>query len=125
MVAPALKAADELEKEGISTGVINCRFVKPLDKGIADVASVTGRILVVEENIRQGGLGGAVLELFNDLDLQNIHVSRMGLPDQFVEHGPLSLLRKNYGLDAEGILKEARKMFPPTIHAKVSQKNPA
>ena len=111
MVHPALEAAEDLEKEGISAGVMNCRFVKPLDEKIAEHAEAIGRVLVVEENIRQGGLGGAVLEMFNDLGLKNIRIKRIGLPDKFVEHGPSNILRGKYGLDSAGILKEAREMI--------------
>jgi len=108
MVHPSLNAAATLEKEGCSVGVVNCRFVKPLDKRLIDIAASTGRVLVVEENIRQGGLSSAILELFSDAGLRSIHVGRIGLPDKFVEHGPADLLREKYGLDASGISKEAR-----------------
>jgi len=111
MVLPALEAAENLEKEGISARVMNCRFVKPLDKKITEHAEAIGRVLVVEENIRQGGLGGAVLEMFNDLGLRNMQIKRIGLPDKFVEHGPSSILREKYGLDSAGILKEARELI--------------
>jgi len=109
-VYPALEAARALEGEGLSVGVVNCRFVKPLDPRLGEIAATTGRVLVVEENIRQGGLGGAVLELFNDLGITDVRIRRLGLPDQFVEHGPLSTLKEKYGLDASGILKEARDL---------------
>jgi 1-deoxy-D-xylulose-5-phosphate synthase len=110
MVIPSLEAALLLEKEGLATGVVNCRFVKPLDPALADDAKATGRVLIVEENIREGGLGSAVLELFNDRGLQNIAVRRMGLPDRFIEHGPMDLLRAKVGLDVSGIAKEARDL---------------
>ena len=110
MVAPSLEAALLLEKEGISTGVFNCRFVKPLDPALADEAKATGRVLIVEENIREGGLGSALLEFFSDRGLQGITVRRMGLPDRFIEHGPVDLLRAKVGLDAAGIAKEARDL---------------
>ncbi|MCF8127230.1 MAG: 1-deoxy-D-xylulose-5-phosphate synthase [Deltaproteobacteria bacterium] len=108
MVYPSLEAARALEADGISAGVMNCRFAKPMDKTIAAVAAPSGRLLVVEENVRMGGLGGGVLELFNDMSVRNIRVRRMGFPDLFVEQGPAGLLRKNLGLDVEGIVKEAR-----------------
>lgn len=111
MVYPSLNAAAALEKEGLSVGVVNCRFVKPLDKGLVGIVSSSGRVLVVEENIRQGGFGGAILELFNDLGLKNMSVKRMGLPDKFVEHGPQDFLRKKYGLDSAGIIREARDLL--------------
>lgn len=109
-VQPSLEAAAILEKEGFSVGVVNCRFVKPIDTTLGELASSSGRVLVVEENIRQGGLSGALLELFNDMGIQNLLLKRIGLPDKFVEHGPVSLLREKYGLDTPGILKEARDL---------------
>lgn len=109
-VQPSLEAAVHLEEDGFSVGVINCRFVKPIDTKLGELAVSSGRILVVEENIRQGGLGGAVLELMNDMGLEKIRVRRIGLPDKFVEHGPTTLLRKKYGIDTSGILKEARDL---------------
>ncbi len=114
MVYPALEAARVLEGKGISAGVLNCRFAKPLDKKIAAIAAPSGRLLVVEENVRMGGLGGGVLELLNDMGNRDIQVKRMGLPDLFVEQGPAGLLRKNLGLDAEGIIKEARDFCQKT-----------
>ncbi|MCG6880782.1 MAG: 1-deoxy-D-xylulose-5-phosphate synthase [Deltaproteobacteria bacterium] len=114
MVYPSLEAARILEGEGISAGVLNCRFAKPMDRKIADIAAASGRLLVVEENVRMGGLGSGVLELFNDMGVRDILIKRMGLPDLFVEQGPAGLLRKNLGLDAEGITKEARDLCRKT-----------
>ncbi len=109
-VYPSLDAAFQLEKEGYSACVVNCRFVKPLDRQIGELAGSIGRVMIVEENIRQGGLGGAVLEMFNDMGIENVRTKRIGLPDKFVEHGPAALLREKYGLDSSGILKEARDL---------------
>lgn len=109
-VYPSLDAADHLRKEGVSAGVVNCRFVKPLDKELGGLASLVGRVLVVEENIKQGGLGGAVLELFNDMGIENVLVKRIGLPDRFIEHGPADFLKKKYGLDTSGIIRAAKEL---------------
>lgn len=111
MVLPSLYAAAELEKEGFSATVVNCRFVKPLDRQLAEYSRKTGKVLVVEENILQGGLGSAVLECFNDLGLNGVKVRRLGLPDRFVEHGPVELLRGKIGLDKAGILKAAKTLL--------------
>jgi len=111
MVTPSLEAAAVLEKEGVSVGVVNCRFVKPLDNALADMAASSRRVLTVEENVRQGGFGGALLELFNDTGLSDVRVRRIGLPDKFVEHGPQDLLRSKYGLDSAGIIKEAKSIL--------------
>jgi 1-deoxy-D-xylulose-5-phosphate synthase len=110
MVSPSVEAATILQDEGLSVGVVNCRFVKPLDKSLAEQTRSVGKVLVVEENIRQGGLGSALLELLNESDVSDVRLKRMGLPDKFVEHGPLALLREKYGLDRSGILKEARDL---------------
>ncbi|MFP3927413.1 MAG: 1-deoxy-D-xylulose-5-phosphate synthase [Desulfobacteraceae bacterium] len=107
-VAPCVEAAEALDAEGINAGVINMRFAKPLDPSVADVALAAGRCLVVEENTRLGGLGGAVLEMFNDAGiLDRVAVRRMGIPDRFIEHGALSVLRNKYGLEAGAVFKEA------------------
>ncbi len=111
MVPPSLEASAELENEGVKTTVVNCRFVKPLDKQLADYARKTGKILVAEENIEQGGLGSAVLELFSDMGLREVSVRRLGLPDSFVEHGPVDVLRAKHGLDKAGIIRAAKALL--------------
>ena len=113
MVHPSLEAAAEMEKEGVSATVVNCRFVKPLDKRLAEYSRKTGKALVVEENIQQGGLGSAVLELFSDTGLREVTVRRLGLPDSFVEHGPVGVLREKCGLDKAGIIKAAKALLTP------------
>ena len=112
MVAPSLAAATALEEKGIQARVVNVRFVKPLDPALAEHALSTGRVLVVEENTRAGGLGGAILEAFNDAGiLGEVRVRRMGLPDRFVEHGSIDVLRSLCGLDAPSIVEEAEHLF--------------
>jgi 1-deoxy-D-xylulose-5-phosphate synthase len=107
-VYPALDAAKELEKQGFAATVVNVRFVKPLDESlILSLAAQHGRILTVEENVLAGGFGSAVLELLADHDLFGVTVKRLGIPDVFMEHGTQGVLRKQYELDAAGILKHA------------------
>jgi len=105
---PALETALELEKEGYSVGVVNCRFVRPLDQTLAESSQKIGKVLVLEENSRSGGLGGAILELFSDLNAHDVRLKRLGLPERFIEHGPADILKRKYGLDISGIVKEAR-----------------
>jgi 1-deoxy-D-xylulose-5-phosphate synthase len=111
MVAPSLEAAEVLGKEGFSAGVVNCRFVKPLDPKLVAYAGNAGKVLIAEENIREGGMGSAILELFDDSGVRNVIVRRIGLPDKFVEHGPVEVLRAKYGLDAAGIADRARDLL--------------
>jgi 1-deoxy-D-xylulose-5-phosphate synthase len=113
-VYPSLEAAESLKKDGYSVGVVNCRFAKPLDPKLAELSASIGRVLVVEENIRQGGLGGAILEMLNDHGVDGIQIKRIGLPDKFVEHGSPELLREKYGLDTSGILREAKILLNDT-----------
>jgi len=111
-VYPALRAAEKLSDAGIRAAVINSRFLKPLDGTLlCDWAKKTGRVLTVEENVLQGGFGSAVLELFQERGLGSVHVTRLGIPDTFLEHGPQALLREKYGIDENGIINGARKMF--------------
>jgi 1-deoxy-D-xylulose-5-phosphate synthase len=107
-VYPAVQAADALRLKGLSVGVVNARFVKPLDAElILGVARRTGRILTVEENALQGGFGSAVLEILYDNNLQDVKVRRLGLPDHYIEQGSQAQLRKDVGIDAEGITAAA------------------
>jgi 1-deoxy-D-xylulose-5-phosphate synthase len=103
-VQPALKAAALLKERGIAAGVINARFVKPLDRElILAEARRTGCLVTVEENALQGGFGSAVLELLEEERITHVRLKRLGIPDRFIEHGSQAQLRKDLGLDAEGI----------------------
>jgi 1-deoxy-D-xylulose-5-phosphate synthase len=105
MLTPALAAADALDAT-----VANMRFVKPLDEAlVAELAAGHELLVTVEENALDGGAGSAVLESLARLKLAN-PVLRLGLPDQFVEHGDQALLLSLCGLDGEGIRRsiEAR-----------------
>lgn len=105
-VIPAFKAAEQLAEQGINAGVINARFIKPLDADlILEQARATGRIITVEENVLQGGFGSAVLELLHDNGMQQVNVKRLGIPDQYIEQGPQEQLRKDVGIDTKGITK--------------------
>ena len=113
-VDPSLDAAKRLREEGIDATVVNCRFVKPLDEELlCRVASATGKVLTVEENVLAGGFGSAVLEMLEAKGLSGIEVKRLGIRDEFVEHASQAELRHRYGIDEEGILEAARKLAGP------------
>ena len=108
----AFKAAERLEQEGISTAVVNGRFVKPLDAGlIEDVAKKVRYVITVEEGARMGGFGSAVLEALSDLGLTHLRTKVLGLPDWYIEQGPQDLLRERYGLTADGIYESVKALF--------------
>ncbi len=107
----ALLAADMLAGEGLSVGVVDPRFLKPLDKELLVAeARRTGVVVTVEENVRQGGFGSAVLEMLGDEGIA-ARVLRIGLPDRFVEQGTQPQLHARYGLDAEGIAAGVRNFI--------------
>ncbi|HWQ60733.1 MAG TPA: 1-deoxy-D-xylulose-5-phosphate synthase [Negativicutes bacterium] len=104
MAGPCLAAADLLARHGIRAGVVNARFVKPLDEQlIRRLARDIGVIVTVEDNILAGGFGSAVLEYINAENLNWVKLFRVGLPDKFIEHGSRAELLARYGLTGEGI----------------------
>jgi 1-deoxy-D-xylulose-5-phosphate synthase len=111
MVYPGLSAAKKLNQEGISVGVINARFIKPLDLDLILEASKCGKILTVEENAVSGGFGSAVIEVLEKNKVKNIKVERLGIPDRFIDHGKPDILKKEIGLDEEGIYNRTREML--------------
>jgi len=109
-VHPALEAAQILEDKGISCGVVNMRFVKPLDvELLKECAAKTPRLVTVEDNVLQGGFGSAVLEA---LTPGRAEVLRLGLPDGFVEHGAPHLLYDLVGLSAPKIAERIAAWVP-------------
>jgi 1-deoxy-D-xylulose-5-phosphate synthase len=122
-VAEALKASTLLADQGVQATIVDGRFVKPVDADLlVDIVRRVPRLVTVEENIRQGGFGSAVLEALNDAGIQHVALERIGIPDTFVEHGPQSLLRAKYGLDADAIAKAALHLLQvselPSIRAR-------
>ena len=109
-VYPSLQAAIDLDEEGLSVGVVNARFVKPLDeKLICEVLRTGVPVLVCEDNTLVGGFGSAILELAADNGFSGVSISRVGVPDAFVEHDSLENLRSKFGLTSECIAATARK----------------
>jgi 1-deoxy-D-xylulose-5-phosphate synthase len=108
----AVQAAERLSKEGVSTAVVNARFVKPLDKElIVDVAKQVRYMVTVEEGCKIGGFGSAVLETLSEAGVNDIAVKILGLPDWYIEQGPQDLLRERYGLTAEGIYQSVKELI--------------
>ncbi len=112
MISPALEAAEKLAAKGIEATVVNSRFAKPLDADlILDLATGTKRLLTVEENTLSGGFGSAVVNLLHKEGIHDIQVSSIGLPDKFIEHGEINVLRANCRLDAQCIAQEVLAMI--------------
>jgi 1-deoxy-D-xylulose-5-phosphate synthase len=108
MVHPALSAAALLKEQGINAGVVNARFIKPIDKKtIAKVAQICQQIVTLEDHVLSGGFGESVLAcLFEEASPQlPLRMLRIGLPDRFVTHGSPALLRKECEMDTDSIVK--------------------
>ena len=113
MVPLVQQAAKELfDEDGIRTVAVNARWAKPLDEElIIRLAKATGRLITIEDGVEAGGFGSAVLELLNARGLMgDVKLEIIGLPDKFIEHGAVSILRELYGLSSGHIKQVARDL---------------
>lgn len=105
----AMNAAETLRSEGLDVGVINARFVKPIDTEMIRHSLTHSQFVVtVEEAMLMGGFGSAVLEAANEMKLDSSKVFRIGIPDEFVEHQDRSEVLAELKLDAAGIAETCR-----------------
>ncbi|MFO0805997.1 MAG: 1-deoxy-D-xylulose-5-phosphate synthase [Gemmataceae bacterium] len=110
LLSNCLAAARLLADEGIHVGVINARFVKPLDREtILRAVETLPFVATVEEGTIEGGFGSAVLEAANAAGLDSRNVVRLGLPDRFIEHGDRGELLADAGLDPQGLANAVRR----------------
>lgn len=108
MVGRALKAAEELEKKGISAAVIDMFTVKPLDEALViEYAKKTGCVVTAENHNKIGGLTSAVSECLSE----NCHVvmGHVAVEDEYGEVGPVDYLAERFGLTAEHIVEVVEK----------------
>lgn len=120
MVATTFAAVQQLEQEGMRVALVNARFAKPLDKEtILRFAQRVPRFVLVEENTVCGGFGAAVLELLAHEGIADVQVKHLGVPDEFIEHGSVDILRRLAGLSAEHIVEAVRALCksPRKAHA--------
>ena len=106
MVETAMHVRERLRDIGYSCSLINARFVKPLDEQMLRKAAAEHDLIVtMEENVRTGGLGDHVLEYINDIGAK-VQVLNIALPDEYVEHGNVDLLRKETCIDEDSVVKK-------------------
>jgi 1-deoxy-D-xylulose-5-phosphate synthase len=103
MVEVAEKAALDLGERGISVGVVNARWVKPLDPRILEWAAPVTHVVTLEDNVLAGGFGSAVMEAFSAAGVTK-EVTSIGVPDQFLPFGSASDLHESVGMDADGVV---------------------
>ncbi|WP_409289185.1 1-deoxy-D-xylulose-5-phosphate synthase [Peribacillus sp. SCS-37] len=110
-IGMALKAAGTLEGQGYSVRVVNARFIKPLDEDmLIQLFRDEMPILTIEEAVLQGGFGSAVLELAQERGYHSAVIDRMGIPDQFIEHGDVDSLLEEIHFTAEEAVKRIKSI---------------
>lgn len=112
-IGMALDAAEQLAEQGISVRVVNARFIKPMDEAMLhDIMKSELPILTIEESMLQGGFGSAVIEFAFDHGYRNINLDRIGIPDEFIEHGEVDLLLAEIHVTADEAVKRITKLVP-------------
>ena len=105
MVKTAVNVRRELKARGMSCSLVNARFVKPIDEKTLEELSHTHKVFVtLEENVKCGGYGEQVRDYCQEKNL-DIKIVIIALPDEYVEHGNVEVLKKEVGIDEESILK--------------------
>lgn len=116
----ALDAAEQLAREGIEATVVNARFCKPLDaKTILSAARRCRNIITIEDGVIHGGFGSAVLELLSAHGVL-VPTALIGLPDHFVEQGPVPKLREVVGFSAEEVVRRTMALISPNVSSILS-----
>jgi 1-deoxy-D-xylulose-5-phosphate synthase len=121
-VWPSVEAAEILAKEEINVGVVNGRFIKPLDDElIGKYCKPHSLVITVEEGSLAGGFGAAIMERCEQLGIRDVHFHRIGIPDEYVHHGAQDVLRAQYDLHAEGIAKRVREFVGEKRYATLAE----
>lgn len=103
----AIEAANHLEQQGISVKVVNARFIKPLDRQmLSDLFERKMPVLTIEEAVLQGGFGSSILEFAFENRYFDAVIDRMGIPDQFIEHGSVDELLKEIDLTVDSTIRK-------------------
>lgn len=112
MVETSLAAAAALADRGVSAGVVNARFIKPLDTEILDELAASGVALItVEDNAVTGGFGSGVNEYLIAQGYDTARIRNLGIPDEFIEHGDRGLLLAEIGLDTNGLVRSSLELL--------------
>jgi 1-deoxy-D-xylulose-5-phosphate synthase len=113
----ALEAAEIIEKQGISVKVVNARFIKPIDEKIlSDILATNMPILTIEEAILQGGFGSSILEYAYEHGYKGANIDRMGIPDQFIEHGNVDKLLDEIQLTTAAAVDKIKNLVKQKVN---------
>ena len=104
MLITAQDVRDKLKEKGYNITIVNARFIKPVDTDMLDRLSESHRLIVtMEENVLSGGFGEAVCQYYDDT-CNDIDVLNIALPDDYVEHGNVDILRRESGVDKDSVV---------------------
>jgi len=111
MVETAISVREKLLEHDIDATIINARFAKPFDKDmLLQTAKLHDLIVTMEENVITGGLGESILQFMNENDI-NTNIINVALPDEYVEHGSVDILKKSCAIDADSIVNKIVHYF--------------
>lgn len=111
MFEEALKVRNKLKENGYSCTLVNARFVKPIDTEMLEHLQKCHRLIVtIEENVQTGGYGEHIVEYISRKGL-GMKVLTLALPDDYVEHGSIDVLRKETGLDVDSMTSRIRTQY--------------
>ena len=110
MVKTAIEVSDLFKKnENINIGVVNCRYIKPLDWDfLNEIFQKYDKIYTIEEGSVLGGFGSSVLEYLSDTKYKNIQIKNFGIPDNFIDHGKREELLDLVNLSSEKIYERIK-----------------
>ena len=115
MVSTAEHVRDKLLEEGVDCTLVNGRFIKPVDEELVKRLAKSHRLIVtLEENVLQGGFGLQVTALVHRYAPQ-VKVFNIALPDAYVEHGNVSVLRESLGIDSDSVIRAMREFYPERL----------
>lgn len=111
MVKTALEVRDKIKALGYGCTVVNARFAKPIDAEMLSYLTKQHQLVVtMEENVKNGGFGEKVLEYYNETGA-DLQVIQAALPDMYLEHGNVDLLKAEAGIDAESIFQRIKAEY--------------
>lgn len=121
MAVNALEAARILrDVHKVDCNVVNMRWIKPLDTSILQqLAERTKFLITMEDGVITGGFGGAIMEALADLGVSNIAIKRIGLPDHYVEHGPIPKLQEICGMDSASVVAHVLEWMVTHPHVSI------
>ena len=111
MVSKSMEVHSMLLEKGISSEVVNCRFIKPMDKNyLKEFLSKFSFVVTIEEGVKDGGFGEGIINYSNENSISN-KILTLGVPNRFVDHGPRNILLHEVGLDSISIFEKIYNFF--------------